>query len=347
MASKYIKKIVEKTAALQGVYSIAKKFKKGATLLFYHGAEYKISDPIVQETQTTMYELEQHIQYLKKHCEIISLDYLYECISNGHGISPSQVLLTFDDGYKNNLKIVAPYLKSLDIPFAVFVSTGLIDSNDDVRMPYYYAKAAMLYTDKSEIDVPSLKKKYDVSTRQKRISVLNEIIETLKTVPQKAVNHLVFDMIALLPDERWTELNALFSSEELMSWDEVRELHDSGVTIGSHCHDHAILHSKQSDSEIDRQLKTSKGLIEQYLGECKYFAYPNGRMVDISHYSLTSVKKNNYCLGLTTVPGEVKYGVNPLVVPRLFPRKDIDSFKFVLNTSFRYNSDYYKWCSDI
>ena len=106
-----------------------------------------------------------------------------------------------------------------------------------------------------------------------------------------------------------------------------------------------ILHSGQSDDEIDDQLKNSKDLIEKNLGECKYFSYPNGRIKDISHGALMSVKKNKYHLGLTTVPGDVENRVNPFIIPRLFPHNDIESFKFTLNTSFRHNDKYYRWCS--
>jgi peptidoglycan/xylan/chitin deacetylase (PgdA/CDA1 family) len=345
MANKHIKKCIQKSASLSGAYNITKKLKRGATILFYHGAVKKIINPVVQETQLPMDQFEKQMLYLKKNVDVISLENLYECISEGHKIDPSQVLLTFDDGYKNNLVNVAPFLSGLNMPFAIFISTRYIDNNDDLRLPYYYMRVSIYYTEQKTIDLPSIKRKFNIHTEQMRMSALNAISEIIKTVPLMKVNEIVDDLIKLLPSERWLELNSLFSSEQLMNWADVKILHNSGVTIGSHCHDHAILHSGQIDSEIDCQLKKSKELIEKYVGTCNYFSFPNGRMQDISHYSLMSVIKNRYYLGFTTVPGEVENRVNPLIIPRLFPHKDIDSFKFILNTSFRHNVNYYKWCS--
>lgn len=347
MVNNYIKRCIMKSAALSGVYNITKKLKKGATLFFYHGVVKKIINPVVQETHIQMDQFEKQMLYLKKNCEVISLDYLYECITKGYKIYNSQVLLTFDDGYKNNLYDVAPFLKMLNMPLTVFVSTRYINSSDDLRLPYYYLRAAIFYTEKKSMYIPSIKMNIDISSKEKRISVIKNISEILKTVPQKTVNQIVDDLIKLLSHDRWSELNNLFSSDEIMNWDEVKKLHDSGVTIGAHCHDHAILHSNQSKAEIDYQLITSKDLIEKHLGECKYFSYPNGRMSDITLDSIMSVKSNKYLLGFTTVPGEIENDeMNRFVLPRIFPRKDLDGFKFILNTCFRYNSNYYKWCSN-
>ncbi len=346
MIKNNLKRYVIKGAALSGAYKFVKKFKKGATVLFYHGVVDNIINSVVQETHLPLAAFEKQIRYLKKNFEVISLDYLYECISKGYKFDPSQIVLTFDDGYKNNFHIVAPLLRTFSMPFTVFVSTRHIDHSDGLRLPYYYVQAAIFYTEQKSMDVPSIKKSFDISNQQMRISVINKVLETIKIIPQKLVSQIVEDIIRLLPDDRWLELNSLYSSDEMMSWDEVRKLHDSGVRIGSHCHDHAILHSKQSEDEIDYQLRTSKDLIEKYLGECRYFAYPNGRMSDISSHALMSVKKSKYLLGFTTVSGEiVKDKFNPLLLPRIYPRREMDSFEFALNTSFCKNYDYYKQLS--
>jgi peptidoglycan/xylan/chitin deacetylase (PgdA/CDA1 family) len=329
---------------MTGTFDLARRLKRGVSVLFYHGVEPEIIDPIVQETHISFRNFEKQIDYLRKNYEIISLNDLFDCISNGYKLDPSYVLLTFDDGYKNNIGIVEPFLVTYGIPFSVFISTGYIGTG--LRMPYYKLKAALLHTEKNHIKVPSIGKDLDISTRAKRISCINEMVVILKRSSREKVERINKDLTTLIQEDRWLELDSRYSSERFMDWHDVRKLHEAGVTIGSHCHDHAILHSQQDGAEIVYQLRNSKYLIEQNVGQCRYFSYPNGRMSDISRHSPGYVKKNNYSLGFSTVAGEiVNNRFNPYLLPRIFPRKELDAFKFALNTSFLYNYKYFSWSS--
>lgn len=340
-----IKTGIYKGTERSGIYSLSKKQKKGATALFYHGAEKNIINPTIQELHVPFSILEKQVSYLKKNYEIISLDDLCSSIENGYKVSPSQVIITFDDGYKNNIDIIAPFLKAYDIPFSIFISTSHISSG--TRFPTYYLRIAIHYAEQEYIDISSMKMKFDISIQEKRRSAMNLISKEMKRLPEKDKNVLVQDLISLLPNDRWLELNNIFRSEQPMDWDDVKKLNDWGVTIGSHCHDHAILHSKQSNEEIDYQLKTSKDLLEKHLGECKYFAYPNGGEGFIKSDSILSVKKCGYLLGFTVVPGEIMSDLNPYILPRMYVSYDMDGFKFQLNAGHRHNRGYSKWSHKI
>jgi peptidoglycan/xylan/chitin deacetylase (PgdA/CDA1 family) len=61
-----------------------------------------------------------------------------------------------------------------------------------------------------------------------------------------------------------------------MSWDELREHADRGITIGSHSVSHAHL-TRLSDTELRRELEESKGELEIELARpCHDLAYPYG-----------------------------------------------------------------------
>jgi len=330
-----IKKQLFRYANFAGVYNVIKRFKKGAIALCYHGVENKIIDPRVQKLHLLFNQFKRQIEYLHKNFEIITLDYLYECLVNGYKVLPSQVLITFDDGYKNIVKIVAPFLKSLNIPFAIFINTHQITEN--LRLPTYYLRVALYYTDKKFIDMPSINKKIDISSIDKLKEAENYLEKLLKTSPYQTVKLIINDIMDLIPLNRWFELNDVFHSDELMNWDDVKKLHNIGVTIGSHCHDHFILHSNQNQKDIYHQITISKNLIEQNLGGCKYIAYPNGEKDDITFNSLNIVKKNKYLLGFTACPGEIQNKSNPFALPRIGAAKNLEHFKFKIWTSFRYN----------
>jgi peptidoglycan/xylan/chitin deacetylase (PgdA/CDA1 family) len=61
-----------------------------------------------------------------------------------------------------------------------------------------------------------------------------------------------------------------------MGWEELRELSERGVEIGSHTLTHAHL-TRLSDEELDRELRESRERVETELGRaCRFFAYPYG-----------------------------------------------------------------------
>jgi hypothetical protein len=126
-----------------------------------------------------------------------------------------------------------------------------------------------------------------------------------------------------------------------MNWNDVRAVSSMGATIGSHCHDHCILHEKQSKDEICRQLDESKAAIEKNVGECRYLAYPNGTPSDISNEAYCAVKSAQFRMALTTIRGEVTPKVDCLLAPRLFALPEYEEFCYLLNRSSKQN-EYYR-----
>ena len=155
------------------------------------------------------------------------------------------------------------------------------------------------------------------------------------------------DLNALLPGERWDELNNRFSSEEPMDWEDVIQLHEDGVIIGSHCHDHALLHERESASEIDRQLRLSKQLIEDGLNVCKYFVYPNGTESDISPNAVNAVDSAGYALGISSVRADVHGECDRQILPRLRVASVPGSLELQLSVRFVLNARYDSWSSDV
>src|SRR4051812_38390882 len=84
--------------------------KNGPVVLYYHGVAERVIDPLVESLPLPLQKFDEHIQYLRKNYSIISMDEFAE-LQRKRRLNSSHLLLTFDDGYKNNLTTVAPYLK--------------------------------------------------------------------------------------------------------------------------------------------------------------------------------------------------------------------------------------------
>jgi peptidoglycan/xylan/chitin deacetylase (PgdA/CDA1 family) len=335
---RFLHKLMMETAEITGMYDFWRKRKIGATALFYHGVENRLTDRRVQTVHIPFVEFENHIHYLRRNYEIVSMDYFYDCISNSYKMNPAEIILTFDDGFKNNLNVVMPFLKAYNIPFTVFICTNHIDTGK--RFPTYYLHASLFYTDRKFIEFKSINRNFDISTDEKRRMADKILLNILKTISQDKVIILVKELIELIPEQRWMELDNEFSSDEPMNWEDVQKLHESGVIVGSHCHDHCILHSNQSLEEVEHQLKASKELIENKLGISRYFSYPNGALQDISFQSMKLVRESGYLLGFSTILGEIDGTMNQHILPRVGGEKDLEVLKFDLNMGFRYRYVY-------
>ena len=69
--------------------------------------------------------LEKIIIYLKSRYKIISIDEAVEIIKNNR-IDDKYIVITIDDGYKDNLTIAYPIFRKYDIPFTIYIATSFL-----------------------------------------------------------------------------------------------------------------------------------------------------------------------------------------------------------------------------
>lgn len=307
-------------------------------MLFYHGVEERFVDGQVQTLHLPLSTFERQIAFLRKNREVVSMDDLSEGIDCGWRLDSRHVVLTFDDGYKNNLDVAAPLLNTWKLPFTVFVSTRHI--SEDRRLPTYYIRTALLYTQRKSVSLLTTGQAFDLPTRAKRTEAAAMVIATMKKAPQHLVEQIISECRELLSQGMWAELNAVFSSEQLMTWTDVDRIRNMGATIGSHCHDHSILSSYQDEEHTLLQLQQSKSIIEKTIGPCRYLAYPNGKTEDVSRAAYVHAKSTGFRLAFTTVPGEITPEIDYYFAPRIFGVLEYEEFCYALNRTARQNAVY-------
>lgn len=103
--------------------------KKGVMFLMYHStprveSEYSFTTPKNQ--------FEQQIRFLKENCKVISIDDAYSSLYQNHLIPADKpiVVITFDDGYRDNFEVAYPILKRYDMPFTIFLTTQFISNEN-------------------------------------------------------------------------------------------------------------------------------------------------------------------------------------------------------------------------
>lgn len=111
-------------------------------------------------------------------------------------------------------------------------------------------------------------------------------------------------------------------SNGFVGWKEIRELADSGVTIGSHSLSHRWLPKITNPEELVREVSDSKKIIEDQIGrEVKHFSYPVG---GLDERVVEQVQKAGYKAGWVASAGPTVNIKNPIYCLRRIKVSDAD-----------------------
>jgi peptidoglycan/xylan/chitin deacetylase (PgdA/CDA1 family) len=112
----------------------------------------------------------------------------------------------------------------------------------------------------------------------------------------------------------------------LMNWEQLREINQNGVEIGSHTKTHPELTRISSDQQVMEIAGSKKDLEERLNHPIETFCYPGG---DHNNEVKEAVKKAGYCCAVTTQRGHVEKGNDPLALRRIPIKLIADPFSFL------------------
>jgi peptidoglycan/xylan/chitin deacetylase (PgdA/CDA1 family) len=279
-------------------------------------------------------EFEKQIIFLKKNYRIISLDELYDLYRNyGHTKHKNNnVVITFDDGYKDNLTVAYPILKKHNIPAAIFLATNYITESKKScskllwpdHLGYLIANCK---SSKMNLPVIGYLNLSDQEQRCKSMISVSKYIKTLSYTERDSFMDSLNVTFNITPPD--TLANELY-----LSWDDINVLGSDNnlITFGSHTSNHIIL-SRESNLIVEKELLESKNVIEHKTGKkAHYFCFPNGTKEDYNSNSMISLAKAKYRLAFTAVPGINRlkffpYQIRRSCVPNNY---DITDFKTMM-----------------
>jgi peptidoglycan/xylan/chitin deacetylase (PgdA/CDA1 family) len=175
--------------------------------------------------------------------------------------------VTFDDGYADNAASALPILLKHGIRATFFVATQFLDGgrmwNDTVIETVRRAPGNVLDARNFGFDL------FDIGTPSRRRQTIESLLEHWKYLPPGEREACVQRFSSAIGGELPADL--------MMTTDQVRKLHTSGMDVGAHTVTHPILASV--DPEKARlEIGNSKQALEIATGApVKLFAYPNGQ----------------------------------------------------------------------
>ena len=234
--------------------------------------------------------LSAQLRYLIRNFKVVSLETLVNRLANDGRPNPNEIVLTFDDGLRNNLTVVYPILRELQAPATFFVCPALLE--DGVWL-WNHEMRCRLQTLPTPALAEMLMKLLAPGTS------VDGIVEWMKTL--RLPRRLQCEALVrrATPDFRPTpRQNAAF---DIMSWDDLLSLDPRLITVGSHTMSHPIL-TTLNDQEIELELLQSRRCLEARLQRpVDFFCYPNGSY-DKRAYQ---VVRKTYRAAVTTESGMV------------------------------------------
>ena len=241
--------------------------------------------------------------------------------------------ITFDDGYKNNLKFVeyCPGIKATIFLATSYIGTGKYFWADKLQSLVLSSKDMRLDLGKFDLGYFEL-----ASTEDKKKAIL-ELDVSIKRLHPILIEKVIREVNSQL------NFNSL-DTEIFLSWDDVKYLNENGIDIGSHTHNHVIT-NKVTRAELEKELQVSNAQIYKCTNQNPlYFAYPNGTINDICDSYPEILSEFGYKAAVTTIEGcndsvEDKYllkrlNMTPNRITTPFGNESIAMFTTLLTNPF-------------
>jgi len=303
----------------------------GAVILMYHSVGMPEKSKYIDPTWSMSARcFEEQMQFLARCRHVISLSELVEQLKHGGSLKPGSVVLTFDDGYKDNLYVAAPILRRYDLPAVISIATDFVTSGENqpidrlytiftnrtkehLRLPFgHRVEADSIYDLQVTIQYQRAYRicaqRLSVSNREQREQVLTKIEEQL--VPTKRPPPL------------------------MLNWKEVRELAKRypEIEISAHTAEHVDLSISDEDT-IRKELQVCIDALEREVGvRPRHFCFPYGR-------SNTLARRLVVEAGFESAMGPtgaflVDAGTNAYGLPRMDARMSLTQLKFRTHSGF-------------
>ncbi len=253
-------------------------------------------------------DLRRHLLYLRRHYRVLhletALEELYTFYKNGSQRRDRRIplVLTFDDGNRDNYTHSFKLACELQVPLTMFLIPGYIESGSR----FWWLEGDQLVSH-AQVSVAT------IEGRTYRLDKLDERKALAQAIDAR-VRHAtsIAEREAFLVSVRkaLAEPSPGITEEEesvtaALTWAEVQEMEESGwVSFGAHTMHHPILAYLADPAEVQYEVAECRTVLERRLGHpVRTFAYPVGHLEHIGEHAVRAVQEAGYGWALTTIHG--------------------------------------------
>ncbi len=270
------------------------------TVLAYHRIASPSSDHetrFLPNISATPQQFARQLEFLSRCFNLVPVGALCNWLDGHNSFPPRSALITFDDGYADNLTHGLPVLRQRAAPGLIFLTSGHVGTA--MPLPWDLAAYCFGHTAKDGANLPLVGQRQWQTAAERDREALSWV-EQLKVVPHSQR----LAAVESLPDALDVSVPASAFSGLYLTWDGVRTLLDNGVDVGAHTVTHPIL-TRMPSEDAHAEIRDSKRQIADATGEAvESFAYPNGMPGDYDGNILELVRKCGFQAAFTLVRGQ-------------------------------------------
>jgi peptidoglycan/xylan/chitin deacetylase (PgdA/CDA1 family) len=273
----------------------------GVVCLNYHRVGDGSRSPFDREIWSASGDaFDEQVRFLAAHADVVTPDDLPD-------ISPTRrdrfVLITFDDGYRDNYHTAFPILRAHGVAASFFVTTGHVDRP---RLAWWDEIACMVReSPRAGLEAgnwlpgPIV---FDEPDRDEAVAALLRVYKTLPTESTWA--YLEYLAEATGSGRRGEEA----ARDVWMSWDMLREMRASGMVIGGHTVNHPVLSRLGAEGQW-AEISGCAQRIADELGEpMRYFSYPVGQPDSFDRHSRDCLQRIGVRFAFSYYGGFQRFG---------------------------------------
>lgn len=304
-------------------------------VLAYHRVAGLPTDP--QALAVSPEHFEAQARMLAERYRVISLDEVADGLARHH-LPRRAVAITFDDGYADNLRVAAPFLREHSLPATIFVSSGYTAGGREFWWDELERMLLAPCTLPERLELGAGAARFERDLDDARVLTAEDAGRhagwTVLADPPTARHLLYLEVSAFVRGLDATEREEVLASLRVIAGpasarpsqlpltvaDLTALAGDPLIAIGGHTTDHVLLSALTPERQREEVQRDRERLTEVLGCAPSSFAYPYGGLADFTDASADAAREAGYRVACTTVDRPVKPWSDPYRLPRFLVR---------------------------
>lgn len=263
-----------------------------------------------RDLSVTVSAFDEQMAFVARHFNCLSLPEAVERLASGR-LPERSLVVTFDDGYLDNLTLALPILRRHAVPATIYIATGLIDHPG---LSWWYELEDLIAAGEGFHVKWNEQHLYfstiDTDAKRHAFDVLNGMLKRMEPAEQGGFMGML----------RRGAIRRIRDGNQLMNHRQLIELAaDPLITIGAHTHHHLAL-SGLNPIRLRHEMLRSRTLLENWLNQpIEHLAYPFGGQAQASNREFSAAAELGFSSAVTTRLGHFQdfHKDHLLALPRI------------------------------